>query len=86
MAYMSEHDKFIADNDKAHKALETVVAILEIPGASMLKLQAAKTLLEYTQKKPVTASAVTLATAESFLDSIVNDTIDPSTSGDPQEA
>lgn len=79
MAYMAEKDKFIADNEYAHKSLRTAVAILELPGSHVLKLQAAKVLLEYTQRKPVAASAVTLTTAESFLDEIHNGVDSPAT-------
>ena len=73
MAHMAANDKFIADNDVAHKAIGTAVEILCLQGAHQLRLQAAKVLLDFTQRKPVTVSETTLKTAEAFLDDIVND-------------
>lgn len=84
MAYMAHNDKFIADNDKAFKALETAVEILEIPGQYVLKLQAAKVILEYTQKKPVAATAMTLTTAEAFLDDIYDKADTPADTDAPK--
>lgn len=75
MEHMAQNDKFIADNEVAHKAIATAVEILCLEGAHQLRLQAAKVLLDFTQRKPVTVSETTLKTAEAFLDDIVaNDT------------
>ena len=63
---------FEADNDVAKKAIETAVNILNLPGAHQLRLQAAKTLLDFTQRKPVTASELNLKTAENFLDELAS--------------
>lgn len=65
--------KFEADNDIAQKALDTAVEILLLPGANQIRLQAAKTLLEYTQRKPVVANEVNLKTAEAFLDELAEE-------------
>lgn len=75
MAYMSRDTDFDPDNKIADAAIKVCVEILNLPGANTIRMAAAKTLLEYTQKKPQTASAITLKTAETFLDEIVaNDT------------
>lgn len=73
MELMAQNDKFIPDNEVAHKAIGTAVEILCLQGAHQLRLQAAKVLLDFTQRKPVTVSETTLKTAEAFLDDIVND-------------
>lgn len=68
---MAKLEKFVADNDMAAEALEAVVTVLRSPGDNKNKLTAAKTLLEYTQKKPVVANHTTLANAEVFLESLM---------------
>lgn len=70
---------FEPDNNVAKEAIETTVTILRQPGETRQKLQAAKILLEYTQKKPVQANEITLNKAEAFLDAVANDPdFDPS--------
>jgi hypothetical protein len=87
MKRMAERKIFEPDNDVAEKAIETCVKILSIPGEERTRLQAAKTLLEFTQKKPVAANEVTLKRAEEFLDAIAKDeNIDPGTDGGSEEA
>lgn len=80
MIAMAATDPFMADNKVAHQAIETAVEILCLKGAHQLRLQAAKVLLDFTQRKPVTVSETTLKTAEAFLDDIV--TNDASTASD----
>lgn len=70
---MSDLKVFIPDNDVAKQAIEETITVLKLPGEHRLKLQAAKVLLEYTQKKPVQANEITLNKAEAFLDAIEND-------------
>ena len=71
MAAMAKTDDFEPDNKIANAAIEACVDILNMPGALAARMSAAKTLLEFTQRKPQTASAITLKTAETFLDEIV---------------
>lgn len=70
---MSDKKMFAADNNVAEEALTQVISILREPGHPRDKLAAAKTLLEYTQRKPSTSSELTLNKAEDFLDSILED-------------
>ena len=71
--YMKAKSIFEADNHIAEEAVEEVLTILRNPASTKDKLAAAKTLLEYTQRKPVAASEMTLNNAESFLDSVLTD-------------
>jgi hypothetical protein len=73
LAYMAKDTEFDPDNKIAHEAIKTCVEILNLPGAATVRMQAAKVLLEYTQRKPQTANEVTLKTAETWLDEIVAD-------------
>jgi predicted alpha/beta-hydrolase family hydrolase len=73
LAAMAKTDEFEPDNKVANAAIEACVEVLNMPGSIVTRMQAAKTLLEYTQRKPQTASQVTLKTAEDFLDQIVAD-------------
>lgn len=70
---MTELKVFEADNDKAKDAIEAAVQIMNQKGEDRTRLQAAKTILEFTQRKPVAASEVTLNKAEAFLDAIAKD-------------
>jgi hypothetical protein len=70
---MAELKIFEPDNNIAKQAIEETVKILSSPGEERTRLQAAKVLLEYTQRKPVTASEVTLNKAEALLDAIADD-------------
>lgn len=81
MDILSKDKDFIPDNKIAHAALEAAVEILNLPGNTPSRLSAAKVLLEYTQKKPVVANEVALKTAESFLDSIIEEADDASAEG-----
>lgn len=71
--YMTDKKIFTPENDVSEEAFAAVLLILRTPGAVKDKLAAARTLLEYTQKKPVAASEVTLNKAESFLDAVLAD-------------
>lgn len=70
---MTEKKMFAADNNVAEEALTEVISILRQPGHPKDKLAAAKTLLEYTQRKPVASSEVTLNQAETFLEAVLDD-------------
>lgn len=70
---MKEKQIFVPDNDVAEEAIHEVIAILRNPASAKDKLTAAKTLLEYTQKKPVTNSELTLNKAEDFLAAVLED-------------
>lgn len=70
---MKEKEIFSADNDVANEAIHEVLVILRNPASAKDKLTAAKTLLEYTQRKPVAASELTLNKAEDFLEAVLND-------------
>lgn len=71
--HMTEKKMFAADNNVAEEALTEVISILRQPGHPKDKLAAAKTLLEYTQRKPVASSEVTLNQAETFLEAVLDD-------------
>ncbi len=71
--YMTDKKQFVADNDVSEEAFKEVLVILRAPGPAKDRLAAAKTLLEYTQKKPVAATEMTLNNAESFLDAVLAD-------------
>jgi hypothetical protein len=73
MLAMSKTKEFEPDNKVANQALEAAIEILCLPGNTSSRLSAAKLLLEYTQKKPVASSEVNLKTAESFLDTLIDD-------------
>lgn len=68
---MVEKKIFQADNDVAEESVKTLVEILRLPGAEKDRISAAKTLLEYTQRKPAAYSEVTLNKAESFLEAVL---------------
>jgi hypothetical protein len=71
--HMKATKQFIPDNETSEEAMQGLLEILRGPGDARNKIQAAKALLEYTQKKPVAASEVTLNNAESFLDAVLAD-------------
>ena len=68
---MVEKKVFQADNDIAEESVKTLVEVLRLPGAEKDRISAAKTLLEYTQRKPAAYSEVTLNKAESFLEAVL---------------
>lgn len=70
---MKEKQIFVADNDIAEEAIKETIAILRNPASAKDKLAAAKTLLEYTQKKPATNAELTLNKAEDFLEAVLED-------------
>lgn len=70
---MAEKKIWEADNDVAAKAMKAAIEILETPGEHRNRLAAAKTILDFTQTRPVTKSETTLKTAEEFLASIMDD-------------
>ena len=71
LRYMTDKKMFVPDNDVSEEAFKVVLEVLRAPAHARDKLAAAKTLLEYTQRKPVAASEMTLNSAESFLDAIL---------------
>lgn len=82
--YMVEKKIFEADNNVAEEALNTLVEILRLPGAEKDRISAAKSLLEFTQKKPAAFNNVTLNKAETFLEAILEESMsaEPKTGGD----
>lgn len=62
----------IVDDDRAELAMATCIEILMKDGENRVRLQAAKTVLEYTKSKPAAKSEVTVGGAEDFLKSILN--------------
>lgn len=71
--HMKEQQIFVPDNDVAEEAIKEVIAILRNPASAKDKLTAAKTLLDFTQKKPATNSELTLNKAEDFLEAVLAD-------------
>lgn len=68
MKIMADKNVWVADNDKAHQAMDVAVEILLCKEGSMQhRLAAAKTILDFTQTKPVVKNETTLKSAESFL-------------------
>lgn len=71
---MAEDNIWKADNDVASKAMQTAIEImLSQEGTTQNRLAAAKTILDFTQTKPVVKNETTLKTAEEFLSSLIND-------------
>lgn len=70
---MAEKDIWVPDNDVAAKAMKAAIEVLEVPGEHRNRLAAAKTILDFTQTKPVVKSETTLKTAEEFLASIIEE-------------
>ena len=83
MEILSKHKEFEPDNKVANAAIEVAVEILNLPGNTSTRLAAAKTLLEYTQRKPVVANETTLKNAEAFLDDLIKDEDDAATGSNP---
>lgn len=75
---MAKDTKFIPDNDISNQAIEALVETVLQPAHQTARIQAAKALLEYTQRKPQSATEVTLRTAEQFLDALADENYDPS--------
>lgn len=65
---------FKPDNDVAEESFRTLVEIIRTPNNIDHKIKAASKLLEFTQKKPVAASEVTLNKAEAFLEAVLQET------------
>lgn len=70
---MADKKIWIADNDKAEEAMLAALEILNKPGANRDKLTAAKLVLDFTQRKPVAATDVTMHNAEAFLDALLKE-------------
>lgn len=65
---MSDNNIWKADNDKAELAMKTAIEIMQAQqGQTQHRLSAAKTILEFTQTKPVVKNETTLKSAEDFL-------------------
>lgn len=77
-------DVFKPDNDVANEAVRTLIETIRTPNAVKDKISAASKLLEFTQKKPMASSEVTLNKAEAFLEAVLKETSDAEgTSGNP---
>ena len=75
---MADENLWKADNDVASKAMQTAIEImLSQEGTTQNRLAAAKTILDFTQTKPVVKNETTLKTAEEFLAALVEDTDEP---------
>lgn len=70
---MAEKGIWKADNDVAERAMKTSIQIMEQQGSVRERLQAAKTILEFTQTKPVAKTETTLKNAEAFLAQVLED-------------
>jgi len=66
--------QFEPDNELAEESFKTLLEVLRQPGQTRDKITAASKVLEFVQKKPQTASEVTLNKAESFLEAVLADT------------
>lgn len=65
---------FKPDNDVANEAVRTLIETIRTPNAVKDKISAASKLLEFTQKKPMASSEVTLNKAEAFLEAVLQET------------
>jgi hypothetical protein len=73
---MAEKKIWEADNDVASKAMQTAIEIMESQiGTTQNRLAAAKTILDFTQTKPVVKNETTLKTAEEFLSALIQDEV-----------
>ena len=75
---MADENLWKADNDVASKAMQTAIEImLSQEGTTQNRLAAAKTILDFTQTKPVVKNETTLKTAEEFLSSLMDEPDEP---------
>lgn len=75
---MADENIWKADNDVASKAMQTAIEImLSQEGSTQNRLSAAKTILDFTQTKPVVKNETTLKTAEEFLSSLMDEPDEP---------
>lgn len=75
---MADDNIWKADNDVASKAMQTAIEImLSQEGTTQNRLAAAKTILDFTQTKPVVKNETTLKTAEEFLSSLIEGDNEP---------
>lgn len=65
---------FKPDNDVAEEAFKTLIETIRTPNSIKDKIAASAKLLEFTQKKPASASEVTLNKAEAFLEAVLKET------------
>jgi len=75
---MADKNIWEADNDVSSKAMKSAITIMETATEVRLKLAAAKTILDFTQTKPVVKSETTVKTAEEFLNSLIEEEKDGS--------
>jgi hypothetical protein len=61
------------DDEHANEALHTALKVMRGPDNQALRLNAAKLVLEYTKAKPVQRQAVTISTAEDWLEAVTQD-------------
>lgn len=87
MKAMADKKIWEADNDKAQAAMEAAVGIVNMQGDIRTKLQAAKVILEFTQRKPVASQDITVLNAQSFLQAVLdeekNDSTEPGVDSTP---
>ena len=70
---MADKNIWEADNDVSSKAMKSAITIMETATEVRLKLAAAKTILDFTQTKPVVKNETTVKTAEDFLNSLIDE-------------
>ena len=73
---MADKKVWVAENDVAEKAMKTAIEIMESTvGPTQHRLAAAKTILEFTQTKPVVKSENTIKSAEAFLEALMEEDV-----------
>jgi len=71
---MADKKIWIAENDMSEKAMKAAIEIMECAtGETRTRLQAAKTILDFVQPKPVVKTETTIKSAEAFLEALVED-------------
>jgi hypothetical protein len=74
---MADKKIWVAENDVAERAMQTAIEIMESTvGPTQHRLSAAKTILEFTQTKPVVKSESTIKSAEAFLEALMQEDTD----------
>ncbi len=65
------------DDEKAKEAMAVAVEIMRGPGADRERLAAAKTILEYTKRKPTVKVDQRINAAEDLLAAVLKDAGEP---------
>lgn len=82
-------DKMGIEDEYAKEALVTAVEIMRVPAETRERLAAARLVLDFTKQKPASKNELSIAKAEAFLESLIEEeSVDHAegTSSDPQEA